>query len=159
MGTKTESLAEQFEVRARDAMATLEQLSEADWRKVTEAERWSVGVTAHHLAAALEPVSSIVKSVAAGQSMSGFSLATLDEMNARHAQEFANCTKTETIDLYRRGAATAAATIRGLRDDQLAKSGTVFADAPPMTTEQLIHRGLLGHIDDHFGSIRKTIGR
>src|SRR6266536_1190929 len=27
----------------------LEKLSEADWTKVTEAEKWSVGVTAHHL--------------------------------------------------------------------------------------------------------------
>src|SRR5947208_11232338 len=28
--------------------------------------------------------------------------------------------------------------VRGLNDDQLAKSGTVFTDAPPMTAEQLI---------------------
>ena len=30
MGAKSEALAKQFEVKAREAMATLEQLSEAD---------------------------------------------------------------------------------------------------------------------------------
>ena len=43
-------------------------------------------------------------------------------------------------------------------DDQLAKSGTVFTDAPPMTAEQLITGGLITHIDAHVGSIRKAVG-
>jgi hypothetical protein len=34
----------------------------------------------------------------------------------------------------------------------------VFTDAPPMTAEQLITLGLVGHIDEHMGSIRKTVG-
>jgi len=28
-----------------------------------------------------------------------------------------------------------------------------------MTAEQLVTRGFIGHIDEHFGSIRKTVGR
>jgi hypothetical protein len=80
-------------------------------------------------------------------------------MNAQHAKEHANCTKAETATLLKKGAATAAATVRGLSDEQLAKSGTVFTNAPPMTAEQLIQRGLIMHIDEHFGSIRKTVGK
>jgi len=85
-------------------MATLDQLSEADCKKVTAAEQWSVGVTAHHLAGALEPVSNIVKGIVAGQSLGNFTGDTLDEMNAKHAKDFANCTKAETIELHRKGA-------------------------------------------------------
>ena len=48
--------------------------------------------------------------------------------------------------------------VQSLSDDQLATSETVFTDAPPMTAEQLIMLGLVGHIDDHTGSIRKTVG-
>jgi hypothetical protein len=48
--------------------------------------------------------------------------------------------------------------VRGLSDDQLARSGTVFTDVPPMTAEQLITTGLIGHIDAHVGSIRKAVG-
>jgi hypothetical protein len=54
--------------------------------------------------------------------------------------------------------AVAAATVRKLGDEQLTKSGKVVSGAPPMTVEQLVTGGLLAHIDDHFGSIRKTIG-
>jgi hypothetical protein len=84
--------------------------------------------------------------------------AVLDEMNARHATEHADCTRRETLALFQKGAATASAVVRGLSDDQLAKSGTVFTDVPPMTAEQLIMLGLVGHIDEHMGSIRKTVG-
>jgi hypothetical protein len=158
MGTKSEALAKRFEAKAREAMATLEQLSEPDWKKVTAAEKWSVGVTAHHLAGALEAVSNIVKGIVAGQPRGNFTGEMLDQMNAQHAKDYANCTKAETIELHKKGAATAAAVIRGLSDEQLAKSGTVFTGAPPMTAEQLITRGLLDHTDEHFGSIRKTVG-
>ena len=158
MGTKTEELARQFEVKSRDALATLEKLGEADWKKVTEAEKWPVGVTAHHLASVLESVSSMIKAVAARQAPGDLSMEMLDEMNARHARDFAGCTRAETIDLHRKGSATAAATIRGLSDADLATGGTVLKGLPPMTAEQLIAGGLLGHIDEHYGSIRKTVG-
>jgi uncharacterized protein (TIGR03083 family) len=159
MGAKTEALARQFEDKARDAVATLEKLGDADWKKVTAAEKWTVGVTAHHLAGGLEAVAGFVSAiVSGGPSRGNFTRAMLDEMNAQHVKEHAHCTRSETIALFRKGAATALAVVRGLNDDQLAKSGTVFTDAPPMTAEELIMLGLVGHIDDHMGSIRATVG-
>jgi len=158
MGAKSEALARRFEAKAREFLATLERLSEADWKKVTEAEKWSVGVTAHHLAGVLEPISGMVTAIAAGQSPGDLSREMLDEMNARHAKDFAGCTRAETIALHRRGAAAAAATIRGLDDEALARSGTLLKDLPPMTVEQVIVGGLLEHSEEHIGSIRKTVG-
>ena len=158
MGAKTEALARQFEEKARDAVATLEKLGAADWENVTAAEKWTVGVTAHHLAGSLEAVAGIVTGIVSGEPPRGnFTRAMLDEMNAQHAKEHADCTRAETLALFQKGASTAFAVVRGLSDDQLAKSGTVFTDAPPMTAEQLIKLALLGHIDEHVGSIRKTI--
>ena len=37
-------------------------------------------------------------------------------------------------------------------------SGTVFTGMSPMTAEEMVKRALLGHIDEHVGSIQKTIG-
>jgi len=48
--------------------------------------------------------------------------------------------------------------VRGLSDAELAKTGTVFMGMPPMSAEAMVKGALLGHIDEHFGSIRKTIG-
>jgi hypothetical protein len=158
MRARSEALAKQFVAKVQEAVAVLERLREADWKQVTAAEHWTVGVTAHHLASAFEPVAGLVTAIASGQSRGHLTRAMLDEMNARHAQEHTNCAKAETIALFRRGAATAVAVVRGLSDDQLAKRGTVFTDVPPMTAEQLIATGLIGHIDAHLGSIRKAVG-
>ena len=158
MGAKTATLAKQFEAKAQDALTTLERLSDADWRKVTDAEKWSVGVTAHHLAGALNVVPQVVEAIVAGRPLDGFRLGSIDEFNAQHAKDYANCTKPETIELYRSGVAAAAGGIRALSDDQLAKSGTLATGMPPMTAEQVIMNGLIRHIDEHFGSIRKAIG-
>lgn len=158
MGTRSEALATQFEGKVRDAVAVVEALSDADWTRVTEAERWPVGVTAHHLASAFEPVAGIVTGMASGQAPGHFTSAMLDAMNAQHAREHADCTRAETIALLERGAAAAAAVVRGLTDQQLAIRVTVFADAPPMSVEDMITGALIHHVDDHIGSIRRTVG-
>jgi len=159
MGAKGEALAKQIEAKTKEATAVLEKLSDADWKKVTEAEKWPVGVTAHHLAGGLEAVAGIISGIVAGHAPGNFTRGMLDQMNAQHAKEHANCSKAETVALLKKDAATATAVVRGLSDDQLAKSGIVFTDAPPMTAEQLVQRALIMHIDEHFGSIRKTVGR
>jgi uncharacterized damage-inducible protein DinB len=158
MGAKGEALARQFEAKVQEATAVLEKLSDADWKKVTAAEKWSVGVTAHHIAVAHEGITRIVKTVAAGQSMPHFTMDMLHAGNAKHAQEFANCTKAETLALHKANAAAAAAIVRGLSDDDLAKSGTVLTGNPPMSAEQVVGGILINHIDEHLGSIRKTVG-
>jgi len=155
---KAESLASQLEAKVRDAEATLARLSDADWKKVTTAEKWSVAVTAHHYARSLEAVSGLISGVASGQPMEPFSMAGLDAMNAQHARDFANCTKQETVELLRRGAAVATRTLRGLSDEQLARKGHVIIEAPPMSSEELAIAALIRHADEHFGSIRQTVG-
>jgi hypothetical protein len=158
MGAKGEALAKQFEAKAQEATAAMEKLSDADWKKVTEAEKWSVGVTAHHVAGSHEPIAGIIKTVASGQSMPHFTMDMLNEANAKHAKDFANVSKADTIALHKKGVAAAAAVVRGLSDEQLGKSGTVLAGMPAMSAEQIVTGILINHINDHFGSIRKTVG-
>ena len=102
MAGKGEALAKQFEAQAQEATAVLEKLSDADWKKVTAAEKWSVGVTAHHVAGAHEGIARLIKTVSEGQSVPNFTMDMLHAMNAKHAQEFANCTKVETLALHKR---------------------------------------------------------
>ena len=158
MSTKSAALADRFDAEIDKAVVMLEGLTDADWRKVTAAEGWTVGVTAHHYAGALEPISQLIEGLMAGRpgTLDG---RTLDAMNAQHARDFADCTKTETVALLRKGAAAVSSTIRGLTDGELTRSGTVLVDLPQMTVEQLIQAAVFGHLEEHFGSIRKTVGR
>ena len=158
MGAKGEAFAKQFEAKVEEATTLLEKLTDADWKKTTAAEKWTVAVTAHHLASSYEPATHIIKTIAAGQALPHFTREILDAMNAQHAKEFADCTKAETIALHKKAAAAAAAAVRGLSDGELATTGTVFTGMPPVSAEELVKRILLGHVDAHFGSIRTTIG-
>src|SRR5712692_5868089 len=158
MGAKGEALAKQFEAKAQEATAVMEKLSNADWKKTTSAEKWTVGVVAHHLAGAHEGISRLLKTVAAGQSVPNFTMDMLHAMNAKHAQEFANCTKVETLGLHKKNAAAAAALVRGLSDTDLARSGTVLTGMPPMSAEQVVSGILINHVAEHLASIRATVG-
>jgi hypothetical protein len=157
MGAKSEALARQYETKVQDATAVLEKLSDADWKKTTAGEKWPVAVVAHHVAGSHEGISRIVKTVASGQVMPGITMDMLHDMNAKHAQEHANVGKAETVALHKKNAAAAAAAVRGLSDEQLARSATVLQGMPAMTVEQIITNILINHVDEHIASIRKTV--
>jgi Mycothiol maleylpyruvate isomerase N-terminal domain len=159
MGAKGEALAKQFEGKVQEATAVVEKVTDADWKKTTSAEKWTVGVVAHHVAVSHEGIAGIIKTVSSGQSMPHFTMDMLHAMNAKHAQEQANCTKAETLALHKKNAAAAAALVRGLSDAELGKSGTVLAGMPPMSVEQIVSGILIHHIDEHVGSIQVTLGR
>ena len=158
MGARSEALAKAFESTAAELTATIEKLSDADWKKVTAAEKWPVGVTAHHVAGSHEPIAGLVKTVAGGQSVPNLTMAMIDEGNAQHAQQFAACTKAETLELHKKGVASAAATVRGINDADLDRSATVLQGMPAMSAQQAVEAILINHITGHLGSIKATVG-
>ena len=159
MGARAEAFAREFGAKVDEATAILESLSDADWKQTTAAEKWTIAATAHHVASSHELIARIIKTIASGQALPHFTRQMLDEMNAEHARTFAGCAKPETIALHKNGASAAAAVVRSLSDAELAKTGTVFTGMPPVSAEEMVKGALLGHIDEHFGSIRKTVGR
>jgi hypothetical protein len=158
MGARAEEMAKQFEAKVQEATGVMEKLSDAEWKKVTSAEKWPVCVVAHHIAGAHEIIGGIVKTIASGQPGPNIKMDDLHAGNAKHAQDYATCTKAETLALHKKNAAAAAALVRGLEDKDLDRSGTVINGAPPMSAAQLAGGLLVGHIDEHLGSIRATVG-
>jgi hypothetical protein len=86
-------------------------------------------------------------------------MAQLDELNAKHAKDFAGCTKAETLALHQRGVASAAATVRGLSDTELDRTGVLLTGMSPMTVQQIVEGILINHVAEHLESIRATVGR
>ena len=158
MAARGEALARQFEAKAQEATAVFQRLGEADWKKVTAAEKWTVGVTAHHIAVSHDTIVGLIRTLAEGKPGPGVPMDAIHAMNARHAQEQAGCTPQETVALHTRNAAAAATLLRSLTDEQLECSGTVIAGLPPMSAGQLAGGLLCGHIDEHLGSIKATVG-
>jgi hypothetical protein len=158
MGARANALAKQFEEASQAMTDALGRLSDADWRKSTSAEKWTVGVAAHHVAMGHAAIANLIKNVASGQSVPNLTMAMLDEMNAKHAREHAKCTKAETLELHKKNAATATGIVRALSDAELDRSGSVLVGMPPMTAQQAVERILIGHVKEHLGSIRTAVG-
>ncbi len=158
MGAKGEGLAKQFEAKAQEVTAVLERVSDTDWKKVTAAEKWSVGVVAHHIASSHQGISGLVKMLADGKPGPNIQMDLIHAGNAKHAQEFANVTKADTLALHKSNAAATAGILRGIADAEFDRSGTVLNGMPPMSAGQLAGGLLCSHMDEHLGSIKATVG-
>jgi len=138
MGAKAEALAKQFEAKVQEAAKVMEKLSDAEWKKVTSAEKWPIGCVAHHVAGGHARISGLIHLVAKGQPLPKLTRDIVNENNAKHAAEHANPDKAETLELFRTNGAKASAVVRGLNDAELDRSGTVLTDIPAMTVQQAI---------------------
>jgi hypothetical protein len=158
MGARAEAIAGKFDERCRELNKVVGGLSDADWKKVTSAENWPVGVVAHHLAMAYGSVADLVRMIAKGQAVPPRTMDMVHENNAKHAKEHANTGKAETLALLKANSAKAAGIVRGLSDAELDRSAAVLTGMPPFTATQVIERILINHTDEHMGSIKSTIG-
>jgi uncharacterized damage-inducible protein DinB len=154
MSERAQALADRFEQENGRLIAAIERFSDEQWRAQCSSEGWSVGVTAHHLAGSYEPIAGVIQLAANDQPLPHLTMEMLDQRNAQHAQEYAGCTREETLDLLRRGGETAARTIRELSDEQLDRTTTfpLMGDAP-VSTQQMFEGALFDHFQEHSNSI------
>ena len=157
MAERAETLAAKIEQANSDAIATIEGMSGDQWTASCEDEGWSVAVTAHHIASGYTPLTGLVQAVANGADLPALTMDMIDQGNARHAEQFANCSKEETLEMLRSGGSAAAAAVRGLSDEQLDKSAVILEGEAEITTEQIIENLLIGSITGHHASIQKSI--
>jgi len=157
MGARAEQLASKFDQTCREFTALIDKVSDADWKKETGEEKWSVAATAHHVAGGLQPIAGICQAIAKGQPLPGITMDMIHANNATHAKEFANASKADTLALFKTGSSGASSMVRGLSDAELDKSAMLFG-SQPMTAVQAIEGILIGHVQGHMGSIQATLG-
>ena len=157
MAERAEALAAKFEAANNDVIATVEAASDEQWAATCADEGWSVGVVAHHIAGGTPLITGLVQALASGADLPALTSEQLDQGNAQHAQEHANCTKEETLEMLRTGGPAAVTAVRGLSDEQLDRSSTVIAGVPDMSVEQVIENVLIHSATGHLASIKKSI--
>lgn len=158
MGARAEQLAKKFDESRQEFDKVVEGLSDVDWKKVTSAEKWPVGVVAHHLAEGHANIGGLIHLVAKAQPLPGLTWDMINANNAKHATEKAGVTKAETLALLKANGEKTSGLIRGLSDPELDRSASVVAGVPAMTAAQAVEGILINHVHEHLGSIRATIG-
>jgi hypothetical protein len=152
MPTRAETLVAQFEAATNEAVETIQGCPDTTWKATTPNDGRTVGVVAHHIATGDVPISGLVQAIANAQPMPPLTPEMLNQGNALHAQQFANVTQAETVQLLQQNSAIAASAVRGLTDEQLDRTAEFFGSQ--WTAQQAIERILIGHIHDHLASIR-----
>ncbi len=152
---RAEELAGQFEQLNGEVIAFVESCDDATWTGSCADDGRSVGAVAHHVAGAHRAVGQWVSMIAAGQPVN----VTMDEIhasNARAAAADAHKSRQEVVDALRRHGATAAASVRALDDDGLARSAAFGpAGGTLVSAETVIVSAMLGHPRGHLESMRK----
>jgi uncharacterized damage-inducible protein DinB len=152
-------LAAKLESANATVIEAVEKMSEEDWKRVTSSEGWSVGVTARHIAISHVPIMGLVELVATGGEIPPITMDMFHAGNAQHAQEHANCTREEVLEILRRDGKAAADKLRGLSDEQLDRSASMaFAGGAQMSAVQIVEGILLGHPAQHMQSIKAATG-
>jgi hypothetical protein len=161
--SRSERLAEQFEAANENFIRAVESLTNDQWRMRgrntpgmrinDEDEARPLGVIAHHVAVNAEVIMGRIQAVLRDAPAPP---ADFKQINARHANEFADTTKAEVVTLLRQSGLQIAKDLRAIPDEMLDKARELPSGGT-MTVHQRIERVLIGHLQGHQGSIEATI--
>lgn len=158
MSQRTKELVERFTAFSNDFIAFVENCTDEDWQKVCGEEQWAVGVVAHHVAAGHFGAIDFVRMIVAGEAIPEITMETIDQMNAQHAKEHANCTTEEVLALLRKNGSAFAGYLEGLSEADLARTGYLAAIGGDVSAQQLIEMITLQSGGEHLDNIKAATG-
>jgi hypothetical protein len=161
MSHRSEQLANRIEEGAAGLAAFAETLSEAEWQTpVSSTDRRTVGVIVHHVASVYPLEVEAAQAIAAGKDVTNVTPEVINQMNAKHAQEQAQVTKSETLALLRRNSSAAADAVRAFSDEDLDRAGPFgLSFGAPVTAQFVIEDHALRHSWHHLARIRKALDK
>ena len=109
-----------------------------------------------HLAAGYQGIAGLVAAVATGQTLPPITMEMINQGNAQHAKEHANCTKAEVLDLLRKDGAAAVNIVSKLSDEQLAHTGQLLGG--PVSAQWVAENILIDHTAQHLASLKAAVG-
>ena len=160
---RAQLLADRIEEGAAGLAAFAEGLSEAEWRvQVIEGGKngRSVGVIVHHVANMYPIEIDVARAIASGTAVTDVTWEAVAELNAKHANERADVTKADALELLRRNSRAAADAVRAFTDAELDTAAPFsLSFGAPVTAQFVIEDHALRHSWHHLARIRKALRR
>src|SRR5262245_153827 len=153
-----EKLAIRLEQGAAALAAFASGLDARDWTTKIPHDGRTVGVVVHHVASMYPLEMQLATTIAGGKAIEGVTSKVVDDINAKHAAEFAAVTKEAALDLLRRNSQAAAAGIRALSDEELDRAVPVslYEDAP-LTCQFFLEDHPVRHSYHHLVLIQRAL--
>ncbi len=158
LNSRANALAERLLLGANTLATFAEGLSDSEWKKPVLGDGRTIGVVVHHVANVYPLEIELAQVLAAGNPITEATMDVVNQMNADHAEEFANANKKETIELLRINSKIAADSVRSFTDAELDNAATVSLNAnAPLSAQFFIEDHALRHSVHHFKKIKQTI--
>jgi hypothetical protein len=159
MSQRANDLSKRIESFRDDVIAFVEQLSDEDWKAVSQWEKWTVGVAARHLGAGHLGIFKLLGLIVQGKELPQLTMDQLNEMSKKDAREHAGCTKAEALEELRTNGAEMAAFVAALSDDDLDRKGSMPALGGEASVDQVIDMIIFQSAQQHFDSMKAAVGR
>jgi hypothetical protein len=156
---RAESLAARIEEGAAGLAAFVEGLSDAEWcTPVSATDRRSIGVVVHHVASMYPIEIDLARAVASGRSVSDLTWEVVAQLNAKHAEDNAQVSKSAALELLRQNSREAAAAVRAFTDQELDNAAPFsLSFGAPVTAQFVIEDHAMRHSWHHLAAIRKAL--
>jgi uncharacterized protein (TIGR03083 family) len=158
MAKHSAELSREFNQQATAFAELVRGLNDEQWQATCEAEGWSVGTTAHHVAQSFEATFGLTGAIIA-DSVPSLSMEDFHASNAAHAAEFASPDRAATLALIEHSTGVVTAAIAALSDEDLDAAAVVGAIGPdPLPVRNWLEMIVIGHIGMHQPSIEAAAG-
>ena len=159
MNERAKNLAERFTAFNNDMISFVESCSEEDWNKVTTGEKWPVCVVARHVAAGHYRAVALTKMIIAGENLPDLTAEAIDQMNAKHANENADCTQSEVLELLHDNGSSITGYVTDLSDADLDRTGYLAVTGGEISTQQFIENIIIQSGSEHLANMKATAGK
>lgn len=161
MGRRAEALAVRIEEGAAGLAAFADGLSDAEWRTpVSPTDRRTVGQIVNHVALVYPIEIDLARAIAGGNAVTDVTWSVVAELNANHAKEHAQVTKSAALDLLRQNSRTAANAVRAFSDEELDRAAPFsLSFAAPVTAQFVLEDHAIRHSWHHLFRIRLALGQ
>ena len=155
MGSRAESLTDKFEQAVAEFASTIERIPDEKWSAKGGSEGWTVAGVAQHVSGQFPLEMQYITAAAESKPMPSYSWDDINGMNESRAEKNSSASKADVLRELREGAASTAAYVRGLSDEQLERTAALaLAGGASVSAQQLIEGGvLIDHVLGHMKSL------
>jgi len=102
----------------------------------------------------------VARAIGSGRAVSDVTWEVVAQLNAKHAQDNAQVSKSAALELLRQNSRKAAAAVRAFTDQELDNAAPFsLSFGAPMTAQFVIEDHAMRHSWHHLAAIRKALGR
>ena len=159
MSQRANDLKDKLQAFNKEFISFVEGCSDEDWKKMCDWEKWSVGVTAHHVGALHYGVLDLAKMIVNGEKLPPLTEKQLIEMDNQAAEENANITKEEVLTITKKNGDTLARFAEGLSDEELDRTGYLELMKTDVSTHQFLEGVIVQSGGEHLANMKKAVGR